>query len=140
MDQRDKYNFMEGAITTADSKADGRLKAGVSVRSKKRDILRRVMDGKGGPSLSSFKPIGYGKVSFPKIKISTSSSLAGKGTKKFKASAFKAALKGAMGKKPSISKFRVSKLSKGIAPKIKTVKLKKMAKFKQLRGMVKANK
>lgn len=56
---------MDGTITTDTSKSDGRLKVGVSSRKEKKCILKNLI-GRGGPGLSSFKPVGYGKPSFSK--------------------------------------------------------------------------
>ena len=115
---------MDGTITIEESKSDGRLKVGVSTRNAKKKMLKNMM-GRGGPSLSSFKSVGYGKVSFPKA--TSIKSVSSGSSKKIKlpssSSLIKSLLKGTKPLKGlKVSKAKVPEISKIKKMKIKTVK------------------
>lgn len=116
---------MDGAITTEDSKQDGRMKVGITTRSAKKNILKKLV-GRGGPGFKNFTPANYGKVvSVPKI--STTRISIGTG-KKIKLPSASSIIKSLL-KKSGSSKFKIAKssikplkMSKVKGLKIKTVK------------------
>jgi hypothetical protein len=127
--QREKYNHMEGVITTENSKNEGRLKVGVSSRGVKKNLLKKLV-GRGGPGFKNFIPANYGKVkSSPKIsttRISTG------GGKKIKLPSATSIIKSLL-KSGGASKFKISKTT------IKPIKMSKIKglKIKTVKGIVK---
>jgi hypothetical protein len=115
---------MDNVITTEESKSTGRLKADVSSRMAKKKMLKKVL-GRGGPSLSSFKPVGYGKIKSSKKKsLKSVSSGSSKKLKKTSASSLiKSLLKGSKASKGfKFSKLKMPKMAKVKKIKIKSVK------------------